>query len=98
MTHAAAPGVSAPQTHHLDGQAGFPQQLLKWRLSLEMFMGANNVSEEHNGIKKTELRMQVKTSGSLTETSQSRSQNSSPASHKWVLANQAEGVTATSPC
>lgn len=72
MAHAAAPMVSVPQTHHLDGQAGFPQQLLTWCLSLEMFMGDNNVSEEHNGIKKTELRMQVKASGSLTETNQSR--------------------------
>lgn len=42
--------------------------------------------------------MQVKASGSLTETNQSRPGSSSPASHKWVLANQAEGVTATSHC
>lgn len=98
MTHTAAPGVSAPQTHHLDGQAGFPQQLLIWHLSLEMFVGANNVSEEHNGIKKAKLRMQVKASGSLTETNQSRPGSSFPASHKWVLANQAERVTATSHC
>lgn len=52
MTHTAAPMISVLQAHHLGGKAGFPQQLLTWHLSLEMFMGAN-VSEEHNGIKET---------------------------------------------